>query len=153
MTEVLPYLEIKTEYTESELEYIDVSAGDYTGLTVSEAQAAAKNDGFTTTVKGEGDTVVSQIPSVSSKIQTGGNIVLYTDSSSTAETVTVPNLVGYSASDVNSVASAYGLNVSFSGAVSQGGLSTSQDIAEGTSVSPGTVITVSFTSSNSTFND
>lgn len=153
MSEVLPYLEVKTEYTDEELEYIDVSAGDYTGISVSEAQAAAKNDGFTTTVKGEGDTVVSQIPSVSSKIQTGGNIVLYTDSSSTAETVAVPNLVGYSASDVNSVASAYGLNVSFSGAVSQGGLSTSQDIAEGTSVSPGTVITVSFTSSNSTFND
>lgn len=153
MSEVLPYLEIKTQYTEEELNYIDVSAGDYTGLTVNEAQTAAENDGFTTTVKGEGETVISQIPSVSSKIPTGGNVVLYTDDSSTAETVTVPNLVGFTASEVNSVASAYGLNVSFTGAVSSGGISSSQDIVEGTQVSPGTVITVAFTSSNTTFND
>lgn len=153
MTEVLPYLEIKTEYTDSELEYVDVSAGDYTGMTVSEAETAAQNDGFTTTVKGEGDKVIAQIPSVSSKIQMGGNVVLYTDDTSINETVTVPNLVGYSASEVNNVASAYGLNVSFSGASDTGVISTSQDIAAGTSVSPGTVITVSFSSSTTTFND
>ena len=153
MTEVLPYLEIKTDYTESELEYIDTSAGDYTGLSVSEAEAAAQADGFTTTVKGSGEKVVSQIPSVSSKIPTGGNIVLYTDDTSKSETVTVPNLVGYTAAEVNNVASANGLNVSFSGAKDSSSVSTSQNIAAGTSVSPGTVISVSFTSSSSTFND
>ncbi len=152
MTEVLPYLEVKTEYTDSELEYVDVSAGDYVGLSVSEAESAAQNDGFTTTVKGEGDKVISQIPSVSSKIPTGGNIVLYTDDNSKSETVTVPNLIGYSASEVNSVASEYGLNISFAGAASSDVISSAQDIAEGTSVSPGTVITVTF-SSASTFND
>lgn len=147
MSEILPYLEIKTEYTESELEYIDVSAGDYTGMTVSEAEAAAQNDGFTTTVKGDGEKVIAQIPAVSSKISSGGNIVLYTDDTSRSETVTVPNLVGYSATEVNNVASAYGLNVSFSSASDTGVVSISQNIAEGTSVSPGTVITVSFSSS------
>lgn len=153
MSEVLPYLEIKTEYTESELEYIDVSAGDYTGMTVSEAESAARADGFTTTVKGDGEKVIAQIPAVSSKIPSGGNVVLYTDDTSRSETITVPNLVGYSAAEVNNVASAYGLNVSFSGASDTGVVSTSQDVAEGTSVSPGTVITVSFSSSSSTFND
>lgn len=153
MTEVLPYLEIKTEYTESELKYVDVSAGDYVGLSVSDAEAAAKNDSFTVTVKGEGDKVVAQIPSVSSKIQSGGNIVLYTDGSDSAETVTVPNLVGLTPSEVNNVASAYGLNVSFIGATNAQGISTIQNIAEGTSVSPGTVITVSFTSSSNTLSD
>lgn len=148
MSEVLPYLEIKTEYTDSELEYVDVSAGDYTGMTVSEAEAAAQADGFTTTVKGDGEKVIAQIPAVSSKIPSGGNVVLYTDDTSRSETVTVPNLVGYSATEVNSVASAYGLNVSFSGASDTGVVSTSQNIAEGTSVSPGTVITVSFSSSS-----
>lgn len=147
MSEILPYLEIKTEYTESELEYIDVSAGDYTGMTVSDAESAAQTDGFTTTVKGNGEKVIAQIPAVSSKIPSGGNVVLYTDDTSRSETVTVPNLVGYSAAEVNNVASAYGLNVSFSGASDTGVVSTSQDVAEGTSVSPGTVITVSFSSS------
>lgn len=153
MTEVLPYLEIKTEYTEGELEYVDSSAGDYIGLSVADAENAAKNDGFTVTVKGQGEKVISQIPSVSSKIQNGGNIVLYTDDTSTSETVIVPNLIGYTPSEVNNVASAYGLNVSFSGATTAQGISTAQDVQEGTSVSPGTVITVSFTSSSSTFND
>lgn len=153
MTEVLPYLAIKTEYTESELEYIDSSAGDYIGLSVSEAQQAAEKDGFTSTVKGEGENVISQIPSVSSKVQRGGNIVLYTDEAGKSETVTVPSLIGFTPSEVNSVASAYGLNVSFSGATSAQGISSYQDIAEGTQVSPGTVIGVSFTSSSSTFND
>lgn len=153
MTEVLPYLEIKTEYTESELEYVDSSAGDYIGLSVADAENAVENDGFTVTVKGEGDKVISQIPSVSSKVQNGGNIVLYTDGTSTSETVIVPNLIGYTPSEVNNVASAYGLNVSFSGATSAQGISTSQDTNEGTAVSPGTVITVSFASSSSTLND
>lgn len=153
MSEVLPYLQIKTDYTEEELEYVDVSAGDYTGISVSEAQTAVEKDGFTYTVKGSGETVISQIPPVSSKISKGGNIVLYTDSTSQQETVTVPNLIGYSASEVNSIASAYGLNVSFSGAASSNGISSSQDIAEGTSISPGTVITVSFASSDTTVRD
>ncbi len=152
MTEVLPYLEIKTAYTEDELEYIDVAAGDYVGLSVSDAQSAVEADGFTYTVKGDGDTVVSQIPMVSSSVSTGGNIVLYTDSDSQTETVTVPNLVGYSVSEVNNIASTYGLNVSFVGAASSGVVSTSQDIESGTTVSPGTVITVTFLSS-STMND
>lgn len=152
MTEVLPYLEIKTSYSEEELEYVDVTAPNYVGLSVSEAETTAESDGFTVTVKGEGETVVSQIPPVSSTLSKGGNIVLYTDSESQAETVTVPSLVGLSVSEVNNVASAYGLNVSFVGAASSGVVSTAQDIEAGAQVSPGTVISVTFQSSN-TVND
>ena len=153
MSEVLPYLQVKTSYTDDELEFVDVAAGDYTGISVSDAKAAVDQDGFTCTVKGDGATVISQIPTVSSKVSTGGTIVLYTDSNSQKETVTVPNLVGYSASEVNNVASACGLNVSFSGAASSDGLSSAQDVAAGTSVSPGTVVTVSFASSDSNVRD
>lgn len=152
MTEVLPYLEIKTSYSEEELEYVDVTAPNYVGLSIGEAETTAESDGFTVTVKGDGETVVSQIPPVSSTLSKGGNIVLYTDSESQAETVTVPSLVGLSVSEVNNVASAYGLNVSFVGAASSGVVSTAQDIEAGAQVSPGTVISVTFLSSN-TVND
>ncbi len=152
MTEVLPYLDIKTDYTKDELEYVDVAAGNYVGLDVSKAQAAIKNDGFTCTVKGDGDKVVSQIPAVSASLSKGGNIVLYTDGDSQNETVTVPNLTGLSANEVNNVASEYGINVSFSGAASSGVISSAQSIAEGEAVSPGTVVTVTFSPSN-TLND
>lgn len=153
MSEVLPYLDVKTSYTDEELGYVDASAGDYTGVSVDEAKTAVESDGFTATVKGNGSTVISQIPTVSSGLQKGGSIVLYTDSDSQSETVSVPSLIGLSPDEVNDVASAYGLNVSFSGATTSSGTSSSQNIEAGTSVSPGTVITVSFADSSSTLNE
>lgn len=153
MSEVLPYLDVKTSYTDEELGYVDASAGDYTGVSVDEAKTAVEADGFTATVKGNGSTVISQIPTVSSGLQKGGSIVLYTDSNSQSETVSVPSLIGLSPDEVNNVASAYGLNVSFSGATTSSGTSSSQNIEAGTSVSPGTVITVSFADSSSTLNE
>lgn len=153
MSEVLPYLDVKTSYTDEELGYVDASAGDYTGVSVDEAKTTVEADGFTATVKGNGSTVISQIPTVSSGLQKGGSIVLYTDSNSQSETVSVPSLIGLSPDEVNNVASAYGLNVSFSGATTSSGTSSSQNIEAGTSVSPGTVITVSFADSSSTLNE
>lgn len=153
MSEVLPYLDVKTSYTDEELGYVDASAGDYTGVSVDEAKTAVEADGFTATVKGNGSTVISQIPTVSSGLQKGGSIVLYTDSDSQSETVSVPSLIGLSPDEVNDVASDYGLNVSFSGATTSSGTSSSQNIEAGTSVSPGTVITVSFADSSSTLNE
>lgn len=153
MSEVLPYLDVKTSYTDEELGYVDASAGDYTGVSVDEAKTAVEADGFTATVKGNGSTVISQIPTVSSGLQKGGSIVLYTDSDSQSETVSVPSLIGLSPDEVNNAASAYGLNVSFSGATTSSGTSSSQNIEAGTSVSPGTVITVSFADSSSTLNE
>lgn len=153
MSEVLPYLDVKTSYTDEELGYVDASAGGYTGVSVDEAKTAVEADGFTATVKGNGSTVISQIPTVSSGLQKGGSIVLYTDSDSQSETVSVPSLIGLSPDEVNDVASAYGLNVSFSGATTSSGTSSSQNIEAGTSVSPGTVITVSFADSSSTLNE
>lgn len=153
MSEVLPYLDVKTSYTDEELGYVDASAGDYTGVSVDEAKTAVEADGFTATVKGNGSTVISQIPTVSSGLQKGGSIVLYTDSDSQSETLSVPSLIGLSPDEVNDVASAYGLNVSFSGATTSSGTSSSQNVEAGTSVSPGTVITVSFADSSSTLNE
>lgn len=145
MSEVLPYLEIQAEYSDSEKKYVDTVAGSYVGLSVKKAQSAAKSDGFTTTVKGDGNKVIYQMPSAAAKIPTGGNVVLYTDKESKKNKVTVPNFVGYSVSTVNSLAADYGLNVSFTGVTSSSNsVSTSQSIAEGSEVKAGTVISVKF---------
>ena len=154
MTEVLPYLEIKTNYSEEDLQYLDTSAGDYTGLTVDEALAKVQEEGFTATVKGYGTKVIAQIPGVSSKVSSGGNIVLYTDDESRQETVMVPSFLDFTPAEANSVASQYGLNLSFKGAISSEGRCTAQDTREGDSVAPGTVITVTFSAASSEgFND
>ena len=145
MSEVLPYLEVVAQYTDEELANIDTTAGAYTGLSVSEATKAAQSDGFSVTIKGEGSTVTSQNPQTGALIPMGGTIVLYTDAESSTEEVMVPNFVGYSVSDVNYIASFYGLNASVTGTVSStDSVSVSQSIKEGTMVAPGTVISVTF---------
>ena len=148
MSEVLPYLEVQAEYSSGEKQYVDTVAGSYVGLSVGKAEQAAKADGFTTTVKGSGKKVIAQIPSAVTKVPTGGNIVLYTDKESKKEKVDVPDMVGYSVSTVNDIATAAGLNVSFSGVTtSSSAVSTTQSISAGESVPRGTVITVEFSGS------
>ena len=148
MGEVLPYLEISTQYTDAEAANVDTTAGSYVGLSVSEASKIVNADGFDVTIKGEGSTVVAQVPAAGSKIPTGGTVVLYTDEDSVTEKVAVPNLIGFSVSDVNYIASYYGINISITGTVSSSdSTSVSQDIEEGTTVSPGTVVTVGFSTS------
>lgn len=145
MSEVLPYLEIQAEYDSGEKQYVDTIAGSYVGLKTDKAKAAAEKDGFTVTVKGSGKEVLAQMPSSATKIPVGGNVVLYTDKESKKEKVTVPDMVGYSVSTVNSIAASAGLNVSFSGVTSSASaVSTSQSISSGESVNEGTVVTVEF---------
>lgn len=145
MSEVLPYLEVQAEYTDDEKQYVDTVAGSYIGLSVKKAQELAKSDGFTTTIKGDGKKVVAQIPYSASKIPVDGNIVLYTDKESKKQKIEVPDMVGYSVSTVNEIASSVGLNVSFSGVTSSSNaVSTSQSISAGETVNEGTVITVEF---------
>ena len=144
MSEVLPYLEIKTDYSDIDEQYLDVTAGDYTGLSVEDAMAKAAEDGFTVKVKGEGDKVISQIPNVSAKLARGGKIVFYTTNESRSETVMVPGFQGKTAVEANALASENGLNLSFKGAVSSGGVCTAQSMSEGTEAAPGTVVTLTF---------
>ncbi len=145
MEEVLPYLEVETEYSDDELDNIDVIADTYVGLSSEDAQKQLTNKGLTPVVKGDGDKVVAQVPEAGSAVPNGGTVVLYTDKTSASETVEVPNLIGYSLSEVNNVAAAYGLNVSVKGASTTGdALSTQQSLPEGSKVSEGTVVTVTF---------
>ena len=146
MSEVLPYLQIAAQYTEAELENLDISTGTYIGMTVENAESAAENDGFTTSVKGSGDIVLAQVPAAGTSIPKGGNVVLYTDEESASSKVEVPDMTGFTVYDMNYFASVYNINVSISGVTtSELSFSTSQSIAAGTLVSPGTVVKVNFT--------
>ncbi len=146
MSEVLPYLQVATQYTEDELAAMDKTTGTYVGMSLSEAQASAEAEGFTTSVKGDGDVVLAQVPGAGTSIPRGGNVVLYTDESSASSQVEVPDLTGYSIYDVNYLASVYDINISMTGATNSAmSVSTSQSIPAGTLVSPGTVVKITFT--------
>ncbi len=147
MSEVLPYMQVATQYTEEELAALDKTTGTYIGLSVEEAENVAESEGFTTSVKGEGDVVLAQVPSAGTSIPKGGNVVLYTDKESAQVKVEVPDMTGYTVYDMNYFASVYDINVSVSG-VNDSSLtySSTQSIPPGTMVPPGTVVKVNFTS-------
>ena len=121
-----------------------VSAGDYTNISSEEAVTKVSNDGFIPEFVGSGTTVVSQMPTVSSKMAQGGTIVLYTDNTTQPEKVTVPDFKNAVAYEVNGIAAMNGLNVSYNGAVSASGVAVAQSVKEGTQVNKGTVIAVTF---------
>lgn len=148
MENVLPYLGVERRYTDAERAELDTTAPNTIGNTVEEAQQKLSDAGLTAVVKGSGDTVLSQIPDPDATIPKEGSVVLYTEEGiEENEKVTVPNLVGLTLSQANQQAVAAGLNFSISApANSEDAVltSVSQSISEGTEVSPGTVITVTF---------
>ena len=71
-------------------------------------------------------------------------IILYTEETD-GQVVEVPNLVGLTATQVNTAAATAGINIEFSGNTQDGGLiSYRQSIPEGEKVAYGTVVTVYF---------
>ena len=152
MSEVLPYLGVEPKYTTEEQEKLDVKAPDVTGKSIAQAKSTviSANGELKVRTYGNGSTVVSQLPEGGSNIPRGGTIALFTNGDSQNKTVKVPNLVGdgtNSISTVESLASDSSLNISITGVSTNnasGAVATTQSVAAGQEVQPGTVITVNF---------
>lgn len=147
MNDVLPYLGVERKYNDEELAKLDIkNTPDVTGKALSEAQNAIQQEGLQYKVVGSGESVLSQIPEAGKVIPGSGTVVLYTDEESSSQTVTVPDLLNLTPSEVNQRAQEAGLNVRLSGSdlESAGVISQSQSIEAGSEVSPGTIIEVGF---------
>ncbi len=146
MQDILPYMGIEKIYTEEEREKLGNKTPNTIGKSISEAKNMSINAGLKPVVIGNGETVLSQIPSPSEQIIQGGTIVLYTDNESKSKTVKVPKLTGLSLFEVNKTSHAANLNVKISGQnlTEPNVVSSTQSIPEGTEVPPGTSITVGF---------
>lgn len=146
MQDALPYLGIERKYTDEEVAKLDIQVPFFVGSSVAQAKNQAISLQLNPVVYGSGDTVVSQIPGVSTKMPRGGTIVLYTDMDSASKKAVVPQFVGLTLSEANKEASAAGLNITIKGASlsNSGVVCVKQSIAAGTQVSPGTVVTISF---------
>ena len=149
MEPTLEYLSVERKYTAEELSKISKSTPDLIGKTVSAAKSLANNQGLKVKIVGEGDTVISQMPSASQTIPHGGVIVLYTEKDSQSQKTKVPNFTGLTVSQVNSLAGEYCLNIVFSGPTKEAGVKAyAQSIAKGIEVDMGSSVTVSFKSEN-----
>lgn len=149
MEATLDYMNVEPQYTAKELASVSRVTPTLIGKTVSAAKVAAAAEGFTAKVIGKGDTVVSQVPATGQSIPKNGVIILYTEKDSKSQEVKVPDFIGLTASQVNTLATENGLNVIFSGpAETAGALSYNQDIAKETTVDAGSNITVYFRQEN-----
>ena len=149
MQEILPELGYYPSYSEEEGSSRNVTIPLVQAADVSSAQATMQALGLTCEVVGSGDTVLAQCPTTGSTVAPGGKVILYTEAGYTAETVTVPNLIGLSPADANAALTNLGLNYAAIGASADSATVQSQSIAADTTVDRGTsiVLTLSVTPS------
>ena len=145
MAEILPYLGIEPTYTAEELMGADTTVPYVVGMTREEAQQRVKDRGFGCQIVGDGDTITDQAPAGGAIIPGNATVILYAGAEKATELCTVPNLLGRTASEANSLASNAGLILRFTGATNSASGSIvvlNQDAEAGAQVEPGTVISV-----------
>lgn len=143
LTEVLPYLGISPSDIESAVEMRIVS--DYRGVSVEEARRAIEALGLECIVRGEGATVVSQMPRNDVSVAVGGRVILYTGDAQAEQTVSVPDVYKQTPETALRILQQRGLNVKVDGVYNENTENCyvdRQSIAAGQMVEPGTVITI-----------
>ena len=147
MGEILPDLGVEPDYTAEELMGADAAVPNTVGLTTAEAIEKLKNAGFSYTLVGESDTVTDQTPAGGAIVPNNASIILYLGQEASDAPCTVPNVVGKSAAEANQLLTNAGLIMRLAGttASTSGNVyAISQDAAAGTTLSPGSVVTVRF---------
>lgn len=146
LKEALPYLGYYPEYTQAELDALGTTLPSVELETVDIAKSTLESLGLQVTVIGDGAKVVSQVPVRGSQIPRNGKVILYTEENYKTEYTTVPNIIGRSLSEVNTILTNANLNfkVGDGAANSTGAVAYSQNYSEGDEVPVGTIIEVVF---------
>ena len=141
---------VEPRYDDEEAKKLSISTPKVIGETPESAKSILERKELKCRIVGEGKTVLSQSPIAGEGIPSGGTVVVYTEKNKKT-TVKVPNFIGLTVSEANSAASEAGLNIEISG----NNLSSSSVVAyrqsteKGAEVEIGSVITVTFKSTNS----
>ena len=139
LSEVLPYLGIQSDTTDSQNNVETITLSNVKNKTVAEAKKIIENLGFECEISGsEEDIVTAQMPVAGTELIEGSIVKLYTEDNDTRISQTIPNLKGMTLSEAKAALKNKNLNIKYSG----DGKVTSQGVAAGTSVEEGTVIDV-----------
>ena len=144
LEETLKYLNVEPQYTEDELKKVSRVTPSLIGETLSGARQKAQEASLTLRIIGDGDKIVSQVPTAGQSIGENGVIVVYTENAEIKK-VEVPSFIGMTASSVKQTALSLGLNVTLSGpSGAAGATAVKQSIAAGTEIQAGATVTVQF---------
>ena len=145
--DVLNYLGVEKQYTENEEPDVKQEIPDVRTMDLTEAKKAVVDKKLNVQVRGDGDTVVDQLPKPGTMLNEDSTVILYTEDIDKTHTVTVPNLKGMSVDNAKYTLEMSGLNFEIVGAghseVSSA-YAVNQSIAAGEEVTPATVIGVEF---------
>lgn len=145
--DTLNYLGIEKQYTAEDTPDVTIEVPDVRDASVNAAKNSVVNANLYYKIKGNGDTVIDQLPKPGVMMNENSTVILYTEKDSVDATVTVPNLLEMSVSEARDVLAGRDLNFEIVGAghsESKTAYSVNQSIKAGEKVSPGTVIGVEF---------
>ncbi len=147
LEECLEYMGVERQYTAEEAQIVTVTVPELRTMTVDGAKAEAQKYNLTLSIKGDGDTVVDQLPKPGGTVLAGSTVIAYTTQQTGENLVTVPDVSGMSINAAQKTIESAGLNFEISGAGlsnSSGAYASKQSIAPGEKVAPATVISVEF---------
>lgn len=147
MERILPYLGVKTVYTEQEEEALCVRVPDCTGWSVEGAEKMLEQSGIDYKFVGEGAYVTAQLPAAGTEILKKGACITLTLGNSKSEMVAVPNVVGMTAAEANRTLINAGFNLKVIGArdyLKSNKTVIAQDAVAGALLPRGTVIVLRF---------
>ncbi len=145
--EAMNELGVEPKYSDDELKDLSIKTPNVIGKNIDDAQSTLSNAGLKYKVIGNGKTVLKQSPTNNDTIPSGGRVILYTETKD-KQTTTVPDFTGLTVTEANRLASDKNLNIEIAGNDSTNALVVAfrQSEAEGTEVELGSVITVTFKS-------
>ncbi len=144
MADILPYLEVKRNYTEEDAAGREVTVEDYSGLTLTEAQKQLKALGITAETVGTGDTVTAQIPAPGNVVPGNSQVLLYLGEEPDTRLVTVPDFTGMTRQQASDAAGLLGLYILVTGNDAMDAVVTAQAYTKDTQVPVGTTIKLEF---------
>ncbi len=142
---VLPYLGYEPEYTDKDLEKVEVVVPNCVDSTVEAAKSDLEWREIDCEIVGDGSIVTGQLPAAGESIsQSKGRVILYTGGETPKATVKVPDLIGKTAEAANRILVNAGLNIRLTGAEGQqdGAIVINQSIGAETAVPEGTVVEI-----------
>ncbi len=146
MADVLPYVGVEPQYTQEELETVEVSVPNLTGMTVLDANRQLNSRGFNSSEVGTGTTVTGQYPTAGAALARQSVVVLYTDEGALPVNVVVPDISGKSVAQATQTLNAAGLNINVMGVTeeSENVVAMTQNFTPGTQIAMGSVVEVMF---------
>jgi len=147
MSDILPYLGVKHNYTQDDAAGRTVILEDMTGLTKKEAQARLKAQGLTVLIRGDAETVTDQIPGPGQGVPGDSQVILYFGEEAGQRTVKVPDFTGMNRQQAADAAGAAGLYILVTGnnTVAPYVTATAQSVPKDTLVAVGTTVQLEFT--------